>query len=134
MPRVSKAQRDKLAEIRERFKVAVDADRENRQDALEDIKFVYEPGEQWTTNSRTDRGDRPTYEFNKVRVTVKRIVNDMRSNRPAGKVRGVEENDKDTAEIYEGLIRNIWNHSDGDTVIDQAAEYQVAGRMADSSI
>jgi hypothetical protein len=129
MPRVSKAQKDKLIEIRERYKKAVDADRENRQDAMDDMKFVYEPGEQWEDNVRTERGNRPMYEFNKVRVSVKRVVNDMRANRPQGKVRGVEEGDKKTAEIYEGLIRNIWNTSDGDTVIDQAAEYQVAGGM-----
>ena len=53
----------------------------------------------------------------------------MRANRPAGKIRPVEDADVDTAEVYEGLVRNIWNVSDGDTVIDAAAEYQVAGGM-----
>jgi hypothetical protein len=46
-----------------------------------------------------------------------------------GKVRGVEDADKETADIYEGLIRNIWNNSDGDTVIDYAGEYQVSAGM-----
>jgi hypothetical protein len=49
----------------------------------------------------------------------------MRANRPAGKVRGVEGSDVDIAKIYDGLIRNIYNISDGDTVTDYAAEYQV---------
>jgi hypothetical protein len=130
MAKASKAQRDKLATLRDRFEKAKEADQENRELALEDLRFLHEPGEQWDAQSKSERGDRPCYEFNKLRVTVKRIVNDMRANRPAGKVLGTEEGDKDTAEILEGLIRNVWNVSDGDTTIDQAAEYQVGAGMA----
>jgi len=125
-----KSVKKKLEIIRERYKRAVDADQRNRREALEDFKFTHVPGEQWDPLVRTERGaDRPCYEFNKIRVTVKRVVNDMRANRPQGKVRGAEESDKPTAEIYEGLIRNIWSVSDGDTVIDAAAEYQVGAGM-----
>jgi hypothetical protein len=63
-------------------------------------------------------------------VKVKRIVNDMRANRPQAKVRGVEDTDKKTADTIQGLGRNIWNVSDGDTITDQAAAYQVGGGMA----
>lgn len=118
--------KDLLARIRERYKVMTEADQENRRDALEDMKFVNVPGEQWDANMKKKRGKRPCYEFNKLRITCKRIINDMRANRPSGKVRGVEDGDKETADIYEGLIRNIWNNSDGDTVIDYAGEYQVS--------
>lgn len=103
---------------------------ENRRKAIEDLQFTNLPGFQWDAWTKKERGnDRPMYEFNKVRITVKRIVNDIRANRPQGKVRGYEDNDKDTAEVYEGLCRNIWNVSDGDTIIDNAAEYQVTGGM-----
>ncbi len=125
----SKSDNDLLTRIRKRARLMIDADQENRRDGLEDMKFVNVPGEQWDANMKKERGDRPCYEFNKLRVTLKRVINEMRSNRPAGKVRGVEDGDKKTAEIYEGLIRNIWNVSDGDTVIDYAAEYQVAAGM-----
>ena len=118
-----------LARVRERFEEMEDADRDNRRKALDDMKFVNVPGEQWDANMKKKRGLRPCYEFNKLRITCKRVINDMRANRPAGKVRGVEDSDKDTAEIYEGLIRNIWNRSDGDTVIDYAGEYQVTSGM-----
>ena len=121
--------KDLLKRIRERYKVMVEADRDNRKLALEDMRFVNEPGAQWDAVMKKERGERPCYEFNKLRVTVKRIVNDMRSSRPAGKVRGVEDGDTKTAEIYEGLIRNIWNVCDGDTVVDGAAEYQVSAGM-----
>jgi len=123
------ADRKLLEKIRKRFTTMTEADDRNRQAAMEDMKFVNVPGYQWDENMKTERGDRPCYEFNKLRITCKRIINEMRANRPQGKVRGVEDSDKDTADIYEGLIRNIWNNSDGDTVIDSAAEYQVSGGM-----
>lgn len=124
-----KGTKEKLKLIRERAKTAIEADRENRAKALEDLRFVNEPGCQWDDSVKTERGDRPCYEFNKLRVTIKRVVNDMRANRPSGKVRPVEESDIPTAEVLEGLIRNIWNACDADTVIDHAAEYQVGGGM-----
>jgi hypothetical protein len=119
-----------LTRVRERYVAMTDGvEGDNRRAAMEDMKFVNEPGAQWDPNMKKERGDRPCFEFNKLRITCKRIINNMRSNRPAGKVRGVEDADKDTADIYEGLIRNIWNSSDGDTVIDYAGEYQVSAGM-----
>jgi hypothetical protein len=118
-----------MRRIRERYKAMAEADQENRRKAMDDLKFVNVPGEQWEQNQKTERGERPCYEFNKVRPTIKRVVNEMRRNRPQGKVRAVEDGDKDTADVYEGLCRNIWNVSDADTVIDYAGEYQVGGGM-----
>jgi hypothetical protein len=124
------ADKDLLVRIRKRYKTMSDADRDNRLKAMEDLRFLHEPGAQWDAQVKQERGvDRPMYEFNKLRITVKRIVNDMRANRPQGKVRAVEDGDKPTANVLEGLIRNLWNVSDGDTVIDHAAEYQVGGGM-----
>ena len=124
----SEADRKLLTELRARFKTALEADDEQRRDAMEDMKFAVVPGYQWDENQKKERGKRPCYEFNKVRVTAKRIINNMRDNRPAGKVRGTEDNDVETAEVYEGLIRNIWAQN-GDHVMDYAAEYQVMAGM-----
>lgn len=125
-----KAAKDLLTRIRTRAQVMMEADRDNRRLALDDLKFTYVPGEQWDELTKRERGvERPMYEFNKVRVTVKRIINDMRANRPQGKVRATEDGDKPTANVLEGLIRNIWANADGDTAIDYAAEYQVAAGM-----
>jgi hypothetical protein len=118
-----------LTTARDRFKKCVEADRENRRKAVEDLKFLHVPGEQWDEALKTERGIRPCYEFNKLRVTIKRIVNDIRANRPVGKVRAVEDGDKDTADTIEGLCRNIWTVSDADCAIDTAAEYSVGGGM-----
>jgi uncharacterized coiled-coil protein SlyX len=118
-----------LIKVHERYKVMTEADRENRAAMIADMKFVHVPGEQWDPALKRRRGARPCFEINKTATTIKRVINDMRANRPMGKVRAVEDNDKDTAEVFEGLIRNIWNNSDGDSVIDYAAEFQVAGGM-----
>jgi hypothetical protein len=118
-----------LTTARDRFKKCVESDQENRRKAVEDLKFLHVPGEQWDPALKTERGIRPCYEFNKLRVTIKRIVNDIRANRPVGKVRAVEDGDKDTADTIEGLCRNIWTVSDADCAIDTAAEYSVGGGM-----
>ncbi|MBK9497732.1 MAG: hypothetical protein IPO08_25120 [Xanthomonadales bacterium] len=129
MAKAKKDKKDLLTRIRQRYKTMVEADQDNRRDAMEDLKFALRPGEQWDEHQKKERGDRPCYEFNKIRVTGKRIVNDMRANRPQGKVRAVEDGDKAAAEALEGLARNLWHVSDGDTVIDYAGEYQVFGGM-----
>lgn len=127
--RTTKADKDLLVRIRERYKVMVEADRENRRLALDDLKFLHEPGAQWDATIKKKRGKRPAYEFNKLRIKAKRIINEMRANRPQGKVRAVEDGDKDTAVTLDGLTRNIANVSKMDTICDYAGEYQVGGGM-----
>jgi hypothetical protein len=125
-----KADKDLLARVRRRAKIMMDADRENRQLAIEDMKFLRVPGYQWDDITKTERGeDRPMYEFNKLNVSVKSVINQMRENRPMGKVRAAEDGDIKTAEILEGGIRNVVANADFDTVTDYAAEYQVGAGM-----
>lgn len=122
---------DKKARIkacRDHFKAAVEADEENRRGFVEDMKFVHVPGEQWQQIYKDERGDdRLTLQFNRMRITIKSIINQMRQNPGSVKVRGVEEGDKDVADINAGIIRNILNSSNWDSIRDNVAEYQVAG-------
>lgn len=120
-----------LGKVRECHKRLVDAPHEthNRQQALSDMRFLHVPGSQWDENQKKRRGKRPCYEFNLTAVRAMRVINDMRANRAQGKVRGFEDGDKDTADVYEGLIRNICNASNFDAVQDYAAGYQVGGGM-----
>jgi hypothetical protein len=125
-----KADKDLLVRARRRAKIMMDADRENRQLAIEDMKFLRVPGYQWDDITKRERGaDRPMYEFNKLNVSVKSVINQMRENRPMGKVRAAEDGDIKTAEILEGGIRNVVANADFDTVTDYAAEYQVGAGM-----
>lgn len=118
-----------LTLMRKRFQIAREADDHNREQAMEDVKFTNIPGYQWEDNMKKERGKRPCYEFNKVRISNKRVINNMRANRPSIKVRGVEGGDKELADIRTGLIRNIFNMSDFDTIVDYAGKYQVDGGM-----
>jgi hypothetical protein len=125
-----KADKDLLVRIRKRAKVMMDHDRENRQLGIADMKFLRVPGSQWDDITKRERGeDRPMYEFNKLNVSAKSVINQMRENRPMGKVRAAEDGDVKTADILEGAIRNIVANADFDTVTDYAAEYQVGAGM-----
>jgi hypothetical protein len=125
-----KADRDLLVKIRKRAKVMMEADKENRQLGIADMKFLRVPGEQADPAVKKERGaDRPMYEFNKLNVSAKSIINQMRENRPMGKVRAAEDGDVKTADILEGGIRNVVANADFDTVTDYAAEYQVGAGM-----
>lgn len=125
-----KADKDLLVKARRRAKIMMDADRENRQQGIEDMKFLRVPGHQWDETTKRERGqDRPMYEFNKLNISAKSVINQMRENRPMGKVRAAEDGDIKTAEVLEGLIRNVVANADFDTVTDYAAEYQVGAGM-----
>lgn len=121
----------RILSLRDHYKLAVEADRENRACFVEDLKFVHVPEEQWLKIEKEERGeDRLRLQFNRTRVTIKSVINQMRANPGAIKIRGNEDGDKDTADILEGLIRNICNTSNWDAIRDNAAEYQVAGGYA----
>lgn len=119
-----------LKRIRERWEAMQTADElENRELAAYDMRFLNIKGEQWTAEQRKERGDRPCYEFNELKVKVNRIRNQMRANPPEGKVRAVEDGDVETAEVREGLLRNLWSVSKGNHITDYASGYQVGCGM-----
>lgn len=116
-----------LTEMRDRFGQCYDHDRDLRQLALDDIKFTFVPGNQWDAYTKGLRPDRPCYEFNKVRQSVRQITGDQLQNRPGIKVIPVEDGDEDTAEVYEGLIRNIESVSNADHAYDNGFLYSATG-------
>lgn len=128
-PKASATDKELLTRLRKRFQLADKADNPNRVAAMADMKFLHVPGEQTDPKVKAARGTRPCYEFNKSRIKAKRISNEMRANRPSGKVRAVEDADRPTAEVVEGIGRNILSTCDFDTISDYAGEYQVGGGM-----
>ena len=116
-----------LSEMRDRFEKCVDWDRDLRVAALEDVKFTFVPGNQWDVYATNLRRDRPCYEFNKVRQSVRQITGDQLQNRPGIKVRPTEEGDQDTAEIFEGIIRNIESVSHAERAYDNAFNFACTG-------
>lgn len=118
---------DKLAEMRKRYARASEAVTDLYDKASEDIKFVTKPGAQWDEKTRAARGNRPCYEFPKLKGQVLQVINSQREARPQGKVRGVEEADQGLAEIMQGLCRNIESVSNADMAYDIAFDASVKG-------
>lgn len=122
---------DDLALMRKRFQLASDYYGSPYQDSLNDVLFVDVPGNQWDPQLKARRRNRPTYEFPKLRLHVLQVVNEMRQQRPQGKVRGTEEGDRSLAELMQGLIRNIESVSNADHAYDIAYDFSVKGGFGD---
>ena len=100
---------DLLREAREAFQRASDVENDNRQTALEDIRFA-RAGEQWPAGIVKQRQieGRPCLTINKLPAFIRQVVNDARQNKPSIKVHPADSGaDKETAEVDDGLIRNI---------------------------
>lgn len=120
---------DIVKEALEAFKIAEDAESDNRRDALDDIRFG-RLGEQWpeAVKRQRDSEQRPCLTINKLQPLLRQVVNDSRQNRPAIKVHPADSNaDPGTAEVLSGMIRNIEQSSDADVAYDTAIEAAVGG-------
>lgn len=131
--------RDTIKDAVEAFKLAVDAEAENRAAARSDIEFARLGGDyQWTLNGvnwAEKRRGRPCLTINMLPKFQRQVMNDIRQNRPAIKVRPVDGGaDVKTAEVYTGLIRNIEQQSHADTAWDTASEHAIAGGVGYAKI
>ncbi len=113
---------DPMAEMRRRYDLCVDADRDNRDLAREDWEFVNVVGAQWDDEHKRKRGKRPCYEFPILRSHVRQVLNGMRQARPSIKVRPVENGDMKGAELRQGLIRNVEQTSNAYDAYDAGFE------------
>lgn len=119
--------RDLIEESQSRLKAAMEAEEEQRQKSLDDLKFC-DPDQQWSERDRSDREDagRPCLVIDRINPFVHQIVNDIRQAKPQPQVNPVGDGaSKETAEVLQGMIRHIAYMSNGDTAIDTAAESQV---------
>lgn len=120
---------DLMKEARQAFQYAAEAENHNRDTYLEDVRFA-RGGEQWPDDIRAqrEREERPILTINKLPAFIRQVVNDARQNKPAIKVLPVDSGaDKETAEVINGLIRNIENTSNADVAYDTATECAVTG-------
>lgn len=119
------AERDTLDEERKAFELAQDAESDNRELALADLRFA-RLGEQWPDKikEQREREGRPVLTINKMPAFIRQVVNDSRMNRPQIKVKPVDDHaDKRTAQVLEGLIRNIEYTSKADVAYDTAVDF-----------
>ena len=116
-----------IAEAMARFEVCQAAERDYRQLCLEDLEFL--EGSQWPQKAVIDRANsgRPALVMNRMDQFVQHICNAQRQNRVSGRVFPVDDQaDPDTAEVIQGLIRNIEYQSKANFAYDTAAFYAVA--------
>lgn len=83
---------------------------------------------QWDATYAKDRelNKRPCLTINKVKIHNRQITNEARQNKPSVRVYPVDSGaDKETAKIFNGIIRHIETNSDADTAYDMAGDFAV---------
>lgn len=116
------------SEAIKRYEASASAEREERDECLEDFRFCWVQGAQWDDVDTNARQDRPRFELNKVAVPVNQIIGEQRQNRVSMKVRASKgAATKQTADNLTGLIRNICNTSGFQDVTDNAFKEVATG-------
>ena len=118
---------DILSAAKEAFQEASDAESDNREQALEDLRFA-RLGEQWPEEVAKQRevDRRPMLTINRLPPFIRQVVNDARQNKPSAKVHPVDsKGDPETAEIYNGILRHIEYNSRADIAYDTAVDSAV---------
>ena len=116
-----------MARARADFARAREAMRQDREAAAEDLRFA-RLGEQWPEAIRRAREleGRPCLTLNRLPAFIRQVVNEARQNRPAITCHPVDSAaDPGTAEVLNGLIRNIEQSSDADVAYDTALDFAV---------
>lgn len=116
-----------LALARKRFDQAASDEKDLRDEAAKDLRFV--SGDQWDEKVKADRikAGRPALTFNRTHTFVQQVSNEARENKPQIKFIPAEDGDKDSAEVYEGLARHIQYDSEAQVAYETAAEYAAGG-------
>jgi hypothetical protein len=125
----SERNRKILAESRKRFETAQEHERENRNAAAANLRFLKGGDEQWDQGVLAQRKlfKLPVITINRMPVFVAQVVNDLRQNRPAIKVTPKDNQASHAkADIFSGLIRNIEYTSMADVAYDHAGEVAVS--------
>jgi len=108
------------------LKFCNDADTNNRQEALEDLKFVN--GDQWPVELQNSRNleSRPVLTINKLDTYCRQVTNQQRQQRPRIKVHATNtQADQKVAQVISGVIRHIEVNSNADHAYDNGFDYAV---------
>lgn len=122
---------DLVKRAREHMAEAIDADRENREHALDDLQQLIGEG-QWPENVRQEReaAGRPCLTINRLPQFLRQVTGDIRQLNPAIQILpGDEVANEDTAEIIAGLVRQIEYKSGASNIYEAAAESAAACGM-----
>ena len=123
-----------LKEAREEFQLDLDADKDNRENGIEDAEFVaIDPWDPKDRKLREEAG-RPCIVVNTLPQFIGQVVGDRRMNRASIRAVPQESGDKDLAEIRSGIIRSIEAKCKAERVYDAALEDQVTSSIGNFRI
>lgn len=119
-----------LAQARRRFTAAAEDEKDLRDKFVSDLKFASPDGEdQWDPQVKTQRlqAGRPAMSFPRCHTFVQQVSNEARQKKPQIKFAPRLDQDKDTAEILEGLARYIQYDSQAQVAYETAIEFSAGG-------
>jgi len=108
---------------RRHYKMCVDAEGDNRANALDDLRFKTGGEAQWDPQAvaARKRDGRPIITVNDLPNFIHQVTNDQRQNSPSIKVHPVgDKADIEAAKVRQGLIRHIEYDSNADIAYDRA--------------
>lgn len=119
-----------LETARKRFRLSAEAESELRRLMLEDMRFYN--SEQWPETILTNRtlDNRVSLTINRLPAFVRQVVNQARQSKPSIQINPVDNGaDPDTAEVFQGIIRQIERQSKASAAYAKASEDQaIMGR------
>lgn len=114
---------DYLEDMRETYRLDLEADMDNREAALEDKKFA--AGEQWDPEVLRQRQGLPCLTIDTISQFTAQVVGDWRQNKVGVKVLPAENGDKNVADVRADLIRSIETKSRASRTYDNAFESMI---------
>ena len=115
-----------MALARKRFSASAEDEKELRAKFVSDLKFASPDGdEQWDPQVKMQRemAGRPAMSFPRCHTFVQQVSNEARQKKPQIKFAPRLDQDKDTADILEGLARYIQYDSQAQVAYETAIEY-----------
>lgn len=119
---------DDIKLAREQFRESEETSSLNRQEAEEDIRFA-QLADQWPEQIKATRQleGRPCLTINRLPAFIRQVTNDIRQNRSGVRVSPVDNGaDPETADVIQGIIRQIERRSNADVAYDTAGFHAVA--------
>jgi hypothetical protein len=111
-------------EALQRYKICKDFWEPIQKEWIEDAKF--RALDQWPAEikSKRDLAKRPVLTVDKCNQYVRQVVNDGRQNRPAVKIRPIDDDgDVEIAEALQGIVRHICDRSNADEAFDTSLDH-----------
>jgi Phage P22-like portal protein len=118
-----------LALARKRFTAAAEEEKELREAFASDLRFASPDGEgQWDPQVKMQREQamRPAMSFPRCHTFVQQVANEGRQKKPQIKFSPRLDQDKDTAEILEGIARYIQYDSQSQVAYETALKYSAS--------